>query len=372
MHHSSAVIRTRTGLRALALGAVALVTILAISPAARAADIPFGGGATQLVLNGSFEKTLRQSGVTVKPLGPAKLKGRKLTLPVQSGGFDPGLGGSSFAQAGGLKLVTGGKSVALRRLRLDFATKTLSATVAGKRIAVAHLFGATLKRDGFDARLKVKRLPLKGAAAATLSRALGLPGLLRLGGSLGSIDALGEASEVEISFGSIAIGGPGTAFAKLESMKVQMGIWGGTESWRAPGENYFVFPVTPTRIPPDASSGILEGGENDGITMQIHESPPREMLLRHPRIDLASRELTAKLSPLSQENPLTATIATLDYSAAKLQIRPKVGAFELMGIQAISNQFMADQLNERFATPGLFQAGEVLARVTITLHGRVA
>lgn len=67
---------------------------------------------------------------------------------------------------------------------------------------------------------------------------------------------------------------------------------------------------------------------------------------------------------------MTTTIATLDYSAAKFQIRPKVGAFELEGIRAVANQFIADQLNQRFATPGLFQAGETLARVSVVLHAR--
>ncbi len=44
---------------------------------------------------------------------------------------------------------------------------------------------------------------------------------------------------------------------------------------------------------------------------------------------------------------MTGTIATLDYSAAKFQIRPKVRAFELMGIRAMANQFIADQLSAR-------------------------
>ncbi len=92
------------------------------------------------------------------------------------------------------------------------------------------------------------------------------------------------------------------------------------------------------------------------------------MLLRHPRIDLGSRELSATLSPLSMDGPVTAAIATLDYSGATFQVRPRVGAFELMGIRAIANQFIADQLNERFETPGTFQAGETFARVTVTLH----
>jgi hypothetical protein len=106
------------------------------------------------------------------------------------------------------------------------------------------------------------------------------------------------------------------------------------------------------------------------VTMEIFAPPPREMLLRHPRIDLASRELSATLSPLSMEAPVTETIATLDYGAARFQVRPRAGAFELIGIRAIANQFIADQLNERFATPGLFQAGETFARMTVTLQAR--
>jgi hypothetical protein len=92
------------------------------------------------------------------------------------------------------------------------------------------------------------------------------------------------------------------------------------------------------------------------------------MLLRGPRIDLASGELTATVSSLSQQEPITAPIATLDYGAADFRIRPKVGVFELMGIRAVANQFIAEQLNSRFQTPGLFQPGETLARVTVTLH----
>jgi hypothetical protein len=92
------------------------------------------------------------------------------------------------------------------------------------------------------------------------------------------------------------------------------------------------------------------------------------MLLRGPRIELATGEMTATVSALSQEGPITEPIGTLDYSAADFQIRPKVGAFELTGIRAVANQFIADQLNTRFLTPGLFQAGETLARTTVTLH----
>ena len=357
-------------IRALQAATVALLAALTFASTAWGAGVPVGGGETRLSLAPGLDKALRQEGVAVKPLGPARLHGRKLTLPVASGVLDPDAGSGALVPSGGLKLVSGAKAVALRDLRLDASTKRLSAIVAGKRMQLASLGGAKLEAEGFDIRLQAKRLPLTRAAAVALNGVLGLPKVLRAGRSLGSIDALGEPSAVQIDFGQIALGGPDTAFSKLESLGVQMGIWGATQRWSAPGENYFLFAAAPTTVPPDASTGILDGPENDGVTMQIFAQPPREMLLRHPRIDLATRELSATLSPLSTEGPVTATIATLDYSAAKFQIRPKVGAFELMGIRAVANQFIADQLNQRFATPGLFQAGETLARVTVNLHAR--
>jgi hypothetical protein len=364
--------RTQTGAftaaTALMTATTALLLVaLTCAPAAWGDSVPLNGGKSRIVLAPGLGKTLRQEGVAIKPLGPAKLKGRQLTLPVASGTFDPGEG-TAFAHSGGFSFSSGRKTVAVRQVMLDASAKSLSATVAGKRMRIATLGDAKLEREGFDAHLVAKRLPLTRGAATALSRILGLPNVFRAGLSLGSVNSLAAQTEVEIASGTIAIGGPDTVFSKLESLNVQMGIWGATA--RAGTENYFLFGVAPTRLAPDASAGILEGGENDGVTMQIHAPPPRELLLRHPRIDLASGELSATLSPISKESPVTGAIATLDYSAARLQVRPKEGAFELMDIRAVANQFIADQLNARFATPGMFQAGETLARVTVTLDAR--
>jgi hypothetical protein len=351
-------------------GVVVLLVALTCAPAAWGAGIQVTGGETQLRLSSGLEKSLGQEGVTIKPLAPARLQGHKLTLPVAAGTFDADADTDTLAHLGGLKLTAGKKSLALRRLSFDASTKTLSATVAGKQLRLARLAGGSLERDGFDARLKAKRLPLTGTATAALNKALGLPKPLQAGRSLGSATGLGEVSVVDIAFGKISLGGPDTVFSKLEALKVQMGLWGASERWAAPGETYFLFDIAPTTITRDATAGILDTQENDGISMEIHEGPPRQMLLRHPRIDLTTRELSATLTPLSKEHPITATIAALDYTTATFQIRPKVGAFELMGIRAISNQLIADQLNQRFETPGLFQPGETLARMTIALHAR--
>jgi hypothetical protein len=242
--------------------------------------------------------------------------------------------------------------------------------VAGRRLTLARLARARFQTEGFDLRSEVKRLPLTRAAAARLSRALRLPSALRAGESLGSAKGLAEPSTLQIASGQIALGGPETDFSKLESIGVQMGIWGATQRWNAPGETYFLFDVQPTGIAPDASAGTIEGAQNDGVSMQIFASPPREMLLRQPQVDLASGTVTATLSPLSTLNPITAAIGTLDYSAGKVQVRSKIGVVEFMGLRVVANQFLADQLNERFATPGMFQAGETFARLTMNLDAR--
>jgi len=294
-----------------------------------------------------------------------------VTLPVGRGELDSRETSAYFDHEGGFKLIAGRRVVTVRKLSLDTAAGELSGRIAGKRLDIASFRGLDSERDGFGLDIDVNGLTLTPQAAATLNRALGLHRVFKGGRSLGSLSSVVQPETVTISFGTIAIGGPETAFSKLESLKVHMGIWGGMEKWgQEIGEPYFLFPVKPATLPPDASAGILEGEPDDGVTMQIYESPPRNMLLRGPRVDLATQELSATVSALSGENPVTATIATLDYSNAKFQIRPNVGAFELMGIRAVASQFIADRLNEQFATPNLFQAGETLARVTMTLHAR--
>jgi hypothetical protein len=354
--------------RMLALAAVALVGVMAFAPTVWGAAQPLAGGKARLALNRGLLRAMKEEGIVLRALRPARLRGRILTLPVTSGAYDRDASSALFAHSGGLELAAGGRSVALRRLTLNASSGVLTATVAGRRMRLAKLGRAELSPDGFDARLVARRLPLARAAATALNRALRLAGAFRPGRSLGSVNALGKAAAVEIAFGTIAIGGPETTFSKLQSREVQLGIWGGSERWGGGAETYFLFGVDPTVLPPDASAGVLGSDPDDGISMEIQAPPPRNMLLRGPSLDLGARELSATVSSLSGADPTRVTVATLDYGAATFQVRPRVGVFELMGIRAVATQFVADQLNARFETPGLFQAGETFARITVTLH----
>ena len=349
------------------LTALALLLVAALPQNAGARVVVSGGKAT-LTLDRGLVRQLGRQGVRVTPIRPATAKGRQIGLPVTAGATNGDAGRGALTVSGGFAFRSGARAVRIGGVLLNTGKGQSSARIAGTTRILAKHGKLESSSAGFGTRIHIRVLKLTGGTASALNRRLGLRDVFRPGRRLGSLVAVATPESVPIDFGKIAIGGPDTTFSKLESLDVQMGIWGASERWVAPGETYFLFEVGPTAVSTDASTGILEAGSNDGVTMEVHAPPPRNLLLRGPRIDLATRELSATVSALSQEDPLTSPIASLDYTAARFQIRPKVGAFELMGIRAVANQFITDQLNERFDSPGFFQAGETLARITVTLH----
>lgn len=352
-------------------GLLALALLLAAAlPATAGARVVVSDGEARLTLDRGLTQELRQEGVDIVPIGAGTAGGRLIRLPVVAGATNGAAGRGALTVAGGFSFDSGARAARIGDILLNTGKGQSTARIAGTRRILAKHGALRPSPAGFGTRIRILDLRLTGGTAAALNRRLGLPGLFRPGRPLGSLVIVAIPESVQVAFGKIAMGGPDTTFSKLESLQVQMGIWGASERWAAPGETYFLFEVKPTTVTPDASFGVVEGEPNDGVTMEIHAPPPRNMLLRAPRIDLAARELSATVSPLWTADPVTATIATLDYGAATFQIRPKVGVFELLGIRAVANQFIADQLNERFATPGMFQAGETLARITVTLHAR--
>lgn len=353
---------------ALALQLALFLLALATTPATAGARVVISGGEARLTLDRGLARELRREGVEVVGIGAAIESGRLITLPVLAGATNGAAGLGALTVGGGFAFDAGAHVARVGDILLNTGRGQSTARIAGTHRVLARHGPLRTGPAGFGTRIWISDLTLTSGTAAALNRKLKLPGVFRPGRRLGSLTIVAIPQSVPVDFGKIAIGGPETTFSKLESLGVQIGVWGASERWAAPGETYFFFPVGPTTVAPDASAGTLSGEPNDGVSMENHAPPPRNMLLRGPRIDLSGGDLSATVSALSGVDPTTETIATLDYSAATFQIRPKVGAFELMGIRALANQFIADQLNQRFATPGLFQAGETLARITVTLH----
>lgn len=329
------------------------------------------GGEARLTLDRGLNRALRREDVDLTAIDAATTKGRLITLPVVAGATNGAAGRGALTVDGGFSFASKTRAARVEDILINTGKGQSTARIAGAHRILAKHGPLQASPAGFGTRIRIADLSLTKATAAALNRKLSLPEVFHAGQRLGSLTIVAIPESVQIDFGQIAIGGPETTFSKLESIGVHLGTWDGSERWDAPGETYFLFPVESesASVAPDASAGILESETGDGVSMEIYKGPPRSMLIREPRIDLASGDLSAAVSAMSANDPgERATIATLDYSAAKFQIRPQVGAFELMGIRAVASQFIADQLNQRFATPGLFQAGETLARITVTLH----
>jgi hypothetical protein len=345
-----------------------LALVLVLLPATAGARVVISDGKARLTLDRSLARQLGRQGVELKGLGRAAAAARVVKLPVAAGATNGALGRGALTIAGGFAFDSGSRVAKVGDVLVNTGKGQSTARIAGEHRILAKHGGLKSSPAGFGTRIQIRNLKLTRGTSTALNRKLGLRDVFRPGRRLGSLVLVAIPATVPIAFGNFAVGGPETTFSKLESIDVQLGLWGGARRWAAPGETYFVFEVAPAEVAPDASTGELESGANDGISMEIHESPPRNMLLRGPRINLGNGELTATISALSKEGPETSPIGMLDYSTAQFQIRPRVGVFELMGIRAVSNQFIADQLNARFLTPGFFQPGETLARITVTLH----
>lgn len=349
--------------------ATVLVIFASALPAPAAARVVISGGEARLTLSRELARELRREGVGLAGIGLGTAAGRQITLPVGSGVTNGAAGRGALTVEGGFAFRSGARFARFGDILLNTGRGQSTARIAGKHRILAKHGPLRTSAAGFSTRIRIASLRLTGGTAAALNRKLHLQGVFWGGQRLGSLSILAVPAEVPVDLGQLAIGGPETTFSKLASMNVSMGLWGASERWGEVSPPTFLFSVEPTTLAPDASAGVLAAGANDGITFQIESPPPRNMLLRGPRIDLASQELTARVSALRADDPgTTEVVAKLDYSMAKFQIRPKVGAFELMGIRAIATQFLADELNARFSTPGTFQAGETLARISLNLH----
>jgi len=158
------------GLRSLtatvALAAVAVAGITA-APAAVAA-----GGAATLALNGPAAKSLRESGIRIGPLKPARGGGQRIVLPIAAG-----LAGSEttlLRYRGGISLRgDGGRKLRLTQLSLVLGPQSrLKAKAGGKTIDFFRILAGgkrSVDPAAGTAKLSGLRLKLTGAGARAIA-----------------------------------------------------------------------------------------------------------------------------------------------------------------------------------------------------------
>lgn len=184
----------------LAALAGACLTLFAAAPpaSARLAE-SLARGEAHFVLDRALTTALDQAQVRVIGLGEARVKGRKVTMPLSSGYFEYGRGTGYAFERGGLALRGPGGSVSLRKLVLNTAKRRFSAKVDGRDTVLAYPERVDGRPTRYGLEVAVRRLALTGAGARALNRALGLKGVFVTGSTLATARVEGETYIVPVS-----------------------------------------------------------------------------------------------------------------------------------------------------------------------------
>lgn len=239
---------------------LALVLLLALPPAAKAAYDPVGGGVTRIVLDKRFVAFLERAGVSVTAEAGASKRGRALVLPVTGGDLDPTLGRGEVEQQGRVVFSSPRRRLAVRKLVVKTTHAPLVARVGGSQLKLATSAATRSRRRGFGTVFRAGELRLTQKVATRLNKKLRPRQQFGAGQPIGTL-----VTEAQPQVASIAPIGRATlvfdpAFvAKLDRHFVSLNPVFPAEHVGAT----FTLPIVAGgSLAPDASAGTLRtGGE---------------------------------------------------------------------------------------------------------------
>lgn len=344
--------------------AAPLFLLLLLACAAPAGADPVSGGTARLELNRELTVTLRQAGVRLSAVGPARLHGRQLVLPVTDGQLTAGSGRVDLA--GGLRLSDAGDSVSLTGLILDSERGTLVERFPGTRVPLAVARRPRVRRDGFGYTITLGKLVLTSEGARRIEQDLGLGGLLGKVRTLGILNAGARRSEVSVTHGTAYLGLDEGFAAKLRGLEVGGEPLGA--SW--------AFTKTPLTVALtklhgvlalDLASGEIESADGlrlfqgkvvGGDIEPVAGAP--EVTVQAVAVDLAAKALTAEIKAQPSGGGETTVFATVQIPV--FHKNAFTGEISIPNSPLTLSPPLAELLNRTFAEPrGLppaFAAGE--------------
>jgi hypothetical protein len=334
----------------------AVTTLLVAAPGAPAA-VDLDGGSTRLTLNSGTAAALGELGVTVRPTGPARARGARVTFPISTGTIDPATAAGTIQHRGGLRLSGGGNAITLR----DYAVRvgrriTLTARVGGARVAILALTGRPrVRRDGFGTVVSGLTARLTQAAARALNQTFGVHAFSR-GLPLGGIRVSAEPSQAEWqSTGATALALDAGTVAALTGLGVTPGV---IEPATIAGTSAS-FPITGGIADLDLSGGdVTHAG---GISLSAGAT-----VVRLEAFDIrlgATPQLFASVNGGAEK----IAVADLDVSAATPAVAGRQVTVGNVGVRL--TQGAADALNAAFGTTAL-TAGLALGVATVQASAR--
>jgi len=157
---------------ALALAAGLCSAIIAVPAQAKTEVIK--SGTTSVLMSPVVKALLAKTGITVTPVGPAKVGGGSLSMPMASGPMSvPSMNGKMKTK-GGLRFSFGKRTLVIRDYMVKHFGKvaTVSAIVHGKRITLARITHMKTKMSGKHGKM-TGTLRITSAWANLINKLLG-------------------------------------------------------------------------------------------------------------------------------------------------------------------------------------------------------
>lgn len=339
---------SRTRLAAVATGTL---LSLAAAPAAHAATVPLGSGATAIRFDAGVAKALTSLKVGLSAVKPAEVVNRSVALPVTGGSIDPTSGAGVIKHRGGLRLSLGSTKVSLTNFDIRVSSKpTVSVQVnGGKRLTAFSLDLSKVKtaRSGIGTKLTRVGLQLTPAGARALNRSFRVKAF-QAQGRLGSVAIIAVPSQAVFTGGNTALALDPGAVSALSSLGVEPGLEGGFV--RADGA--YSFPITEGKLDARTLIGTVQHGgtltlTTDGVSVRLSDFV----------IDTKARTLSASVNGSAQT-----AILDLDLRKPDLEVRNQ--RVFLSQIAATLTQGAADALNQAFGTTA-FAAGFKLGTASV-------
>ncbi|MFL5873271.1 MAG: hypothetical protein ACJ75T_07350 [Solirubrobacterales bacterium] len=358
--------------RRIAIAAtLALGCMISPVPHARAAYDPVGSGTTKITLDRSFLAALKQEGVELSAVAPAKLAGGTVSFPVAGGKFDPTSGSGTVAHEGGLTFRAGSRVLPLTVLQLKTTQRRSPFTVkaGGSQLKLATAGRLAVVRQGFGGSVNVMQLELSAKLATRLGKKLRLKRAFSEGQALGSARTTIKPGTVTVlGKNKVSLALAPDFAAKLSALFVAVNPVFPAEH---PGD--FTLPIFGGDLAPNGAAGRVEtsgsleflqlgGGQvfwadNWLDPVAGAASPEVEVLPAPPYAGKLGRQVVSSFA-LSGPPVANAKDRTIAVSEANLSLSP----------------FTAQTFNEVFAKPqgkdNVFAAGEPLGRVSFTAQGQ--
>jgi len=371
---------------------VALVALLAFAPFASATSDPVASGTTTVTLNKGFSKRLKKYGIKVLKISPAKVSGRKVTLPVSGGSMDPTNGLGSLELSGGIKFKAGKKSAPVNTLVLETSQSALKGKVAGKTMKIATVSNLTFARNGFGVNVNVGKLKLTGKAAKQLNKKLGFTGKKKGKGKSHKRAAASKASQPPFK-GNQVLGG---SFSETQPKTVAVIATGDARlalsaaalqklrnvGPHAPGEEgpfavklapvppttvvslgpppTVAFPISGGSLGPAATTGILQTAGGLTLTQSLEAAGKGTTVLTMGNIwvDMGAKTASVEVSiqndktpELNKGNLGRASIADIQLTGATITSNPATRTISVQNASATLQEITALTLNEVFINP---------------------